>query len=130
MGIFDWFKAGPQAAEKVLDAGIRGIDKLVYTDEEKAEARQRLVDNWLELQRTLGEETSVRGITRRILTFLTVLPYTALVIASAVCYYFNQAYAKFLLDVAEGNFGIIVLTIVVFYFGPLVGRIFKSGKVE
>lgn len=124
--LFGWFSSGPAAAEKVLDGAIRGIDKIIYTEEEKVEAQQKLSEWWLELQKTLGEETSVRGITRRLLTFLTVLPYTLMVVTAAVAWNFNKEYANFLLSLAESNFGIIVLTIVVFYFGPLVGRIFAK----
>lgn len=123
MGILDWFKAGPKAAEKVLDAGIAGIDKLVLTDEEKLDFQKKLGDQWLEVLKVLGPETSVRGMTRRILTFLTVLPYTLLIVAAAVVHFWDAVYAQFLLDLADGKFGIIVLTIVAFYFGPLLGRI-------
>jgi hypothetical protein len=125
--LFKWFASGPDAAKTVLDAGIAGVDALVYTDEERATAHQKLLDNWIELQKAMGEETSVRGITRRLLTFMTVLPFTLIVCAAAVVHAFDPAYAQFLLSLAESNFGYIVLTIVVFYFGPLVGRIFKNG---
>lgn len=123
MKFLDLFRAGPDAATKVLDTGIAGIDKIVYTEEEKADARQKLLDTWIELQKTLGGETSVRGVTRRILTFLTVLPYTLLILVAAVMYYYNVEYANFLVNLADGKFGLIVATIVVFYFGPMVGRI-------
>lgn len=124
--LFGWFSSGPEAANKVLDGAINGLDKLVYTEEEKVDAHRKLSDWWLELQKTLGEETSVRGITRRLLTFLTVLPYTAMVVVAAAVWPWYKEYSAFLLSLAESNFGIIVLTIVVFYFGPLVGRIFSK----
>jgi hypothetical protein len=58
MRLFDWLTAGPKAAEKVLDGTISGIDKLILTEEERIDARQKFLDSWLQLQATLGEETT------------------------------------------------------------------------
>ncbi len=118
MSFVDWFKAGPQAAEKVLDAGIKGIDAMVYTEEEKAGARQKLMDWWLKVQQQLGEETTVRSITRRVIAFAAFGAYLLLVLVAAATYPWWPDYAKFLVDLAEGKFGWIVLTVVGFYFGP------------
>ncbi len=118
MSLFSWFKAGPEAAEKVLDAGIKGIDALVYTDEEKAGARQKLLDQWIDLQKHLGQETTVRSITRRVIAFASIGAYILLIVLAAAVYLWLPEYAKFLIDLAEGKFGWIVLTVVGFYFGP------------
>lgn len=127
MSFFDWFRAGPQAAEKVLDAGIKGIDALVYTDEEKAGARQKLLDQWIELQKHLGQETTVRSITRRVIAFASTGAYILLILVAAIAYPWWTDYAKFLIDLAEGKFGWIVLTVVGFYFGPpMIQRMSKK----
>lgn len=127
MNIFKWFSSGPAAAEKVLDAGIRGVDAIVYTEEEKADARMKLLDGWVELQKTLGEETSVRGVTRRILAFMYGGAYVVLSLGAVAAWKFDKEYADFMWDVANGTYGTITLTIVAFYFGPyfiqqLIGR--------
>jgi len=118
MNIFKWFVSGSEAASKVLDGAIKGIDALVYTEEEKAAARQKMMDNWIELQKALGEETTVRSVTRRILAVLIVLPFVCLILAAAVIYAFDLEYAKFLLALAESQFGWLVLGVMGFYFGP------------
>jgi hypothetical protein len=118
MSFFSWIKGGADAATKVLDAGINGLDALVLTDEEKIQYRQKLADNWVELQKTLGEETTVRGITRRLIALLFVASYVALILIAAALYLLVPEYSKFLIDLAEGKFGWIVLTVVGFYFGP------------
>lgn len=118
MNILSWFTAGSDAAGKVIDAGIKGIDVIAYTDEEKAEARSKLLAHWIDLQKSLGEETTIRSITRRVIAFASVGAYIILILVAAITYPWWQEYSKFLLDLAEGKFGWIVLTVVGFYFGP------------
>lgn len=118
MNIFKWFSSGSDAAKTVLDGAVKGIDALVYTDEERAEMRKKMGDQWLELQKALGEETTVRSVTRRILAVLVVVPFVLLVMAAAVIYKFDMKYAQFLLTLAESQFGWLVLGVAAFYFGP------------
>lgn len=129
MSFFDWFKAGPDAAKQVLEAGISGIDALVYTDEEKSAARQQLLTTWVDLQKSLGEETTVRSITRRLLAMMAMVSFTLLVLVAAGLYPWDQNYAKFLLELAESKFGWIVVTVVGFYFGPpMIARAISAAK--
>lgn len=118
MNILKWFSSGPEAAGKVLDAGIKGLDALVFTDEERAELNRKLGAQWLELQKVLGEETTVRSVTRRMLALLVVCPFVALVLGCAAAYPFDKEYAKFLLELAQSQFGWLVMGVAAFYFGP------------
>jgi hypothetical protein len=130
--LFSWFASGPKAAERVLDGAISGIDKLIFTEEEKSEVRTKLADQWLELQKLLGEETTTRSVSRRIIALLFVVPFVLLNVSAAVIYAFNEAYARFMFEVADGQFGVLTLTVAGFYFGPymlqrLVGS-YKNGN--
>ncbi len=126
---FSWLLAGPEAATRVLDAGVRGIDALVYTDEEKAVAKQKLLDGWLQLQKDMGEETTVRAVTRRILAILIIVPFVFLVLSAAVAYFFDPQYTQFLIDLADGQFGIMALAVTCFYFGPyMIGQMLKTNN--
>ena len=116
--LFGWFSSGPEAANKVLDAGIAGIDKLVFTDEEKADLMAKMGENWLELQKTLGEETTVRGVTRRILAVMFSAAYLTLSLGAVAVWKWDKEYADFMWDIANGTYGTITLTVVAFYFGP------------
>lgn len=129
MSILDWFSSGPKAAEKVLDAGISGLDKLILTDEEKKELSLKAGKQWVDLQKVLGEESTVRSVTRRVLAIMVMSSFTVLVFAAAIAYSFDPEYAKFLVDLADGKFGWLVLAVGGFYFGPhMVGRMFdKKG---
>ncbi len=128
MKFIDLFRSGPAAAEKVLDAGIAGIDKIIFTEEEKSDARKALLDSWLKLQEMLGEETSVRGVTRRILAVIYSGTYVFLTLASVAVFKFDKTYADFMWDIAQGTYGTITLTVAAFYFGPyfisqLIGKV-------
>lgn len=117
--LFGWITSGPKAAEKVLESTISGIDKLVFTEEEKSDVMARAADQWLELQKMLGEETSVRGVTRRIIAVLCIGAYVGLSLFSVAVWKFDKTYADFIWEVANaGQYGYITLTIVAFYFGP------------
>jgi hypothetical protein len=120
--MFSWLVSGPQAAEKILDGTIKGIDALVYTDEEKAAMRQKAADNWLELQKALGEETTVRSVARRALALLVTVPFVLMIVAAAVLYKIDGEYAKFLVSLAEGQFGWLVMGVMAFYFGTHLVR--------
>jgi len=123
MNIFKWFVSGSDAAAKVLDAGIKGVDALVFTEEEKTEAKQKLLSQWVDLQKSMGEETTVRSVSRRIIAMLLIVPFVLLIMMSAVAFPFNEVYAKFLLELASGNFGFMAMGVAAFYFGPyMLGR--------
>lgn len=127
--LFKWFQSGPEAAEKVLDASIRGLDAIILTDEERLEYQRKLAEQWVQLQALLGEETTVRGVTRRILGVMFSGAYLVLSFASAGIYYFNQPYADFLWEIANGQLGWITLTVVAFYFGPhFIGQMLGKTK--
>ena len=118
MNLFGWLTAGPKAAEKVLDGTIAGIDKLILTDEEKQDFIHQAGDQWLKLQQMLGEETSVRGVTRRIIAIMCIGTYILLSLGSVAVWKWDQKYADFIWEVANaGQYGYMTLTIVVFYFG-------------
>jgi hypothetical protein len=121
MKLTDWLFAGPKAAEKVLDGTIAGIDKLVFTEEEKNDARKEALAMWLKLQEMMGEETSVRGMTRRILAVMVVGVYIVLSLLSVAVWPWMKDWADFIWEVANaGQYGWMTLTVVVFYFGPYV----------
>lgn len=118
MNLLKWFASGPDAAEKVLDAGIKGLDALVFTEEEKAELQKRLGDQWLDVQKVMLNETSIQAVTRRVLAVMTMGSFTGLVLGAAVSYPFAKEYAAFLLELAQSQFGWMALGVMGFYFGP------------
>ena len=129
MNLLKWFASGPAAAEKVLDAGIRGLDALVFTEEEKAVMQKQLGEQWIEIQKVMLGETSIQAVTRRVLAIMTLGSFTTLVLGAAAAYPFAKEYAAFLLDLAQSQFGWMALGVMGFYFGPyMVQRMLNKGK--
>lgn len=125
--LFRWFTAGTDSAEKVLDAGIRGIDALILTDEEKIEYHKKLADQWIELQKTLGPETTIRAVTRRILSVGIMGSYMLLCLVAAAVWPWLPGYTQVLLDIADGKFGLMTIGVAGFYFGPyMIGQFMKK----
>lgn len=116
--ILGFFGGGGKAAETILDGAVNGIDKLLFTEEEKAEFRGKLADAWIKLQETLGEETSVRGVTRRIIAVGFAGFYLFMSTMAIAFWPFYREYSNFIWDVTNGTHGYITLAIVAFYFGP------------
>lgn len=128
MGLFSWFTGGSKVAEKVLDAGISGIDKMFFTKEEKAEFYAKLGNQWVDMMKVLQGESSIRSITRRVIAFAVIFTYIPLVLAAAGVYLWYPEYSAFLLAIADGKFGWLVITIGSFYFGPYMIQRLLTGK--
>lgn len=129
MSFWDWFKTGPKAAEKILDGTIKGIDALVLTNEEKEQYAQKAATAWLEAQKVLHDESSVRSVTRRFIALLVMVPYVLLILAAVSFVPWYPEYSQTLMAVADGKFGLLALAVVTFYFGPyMIGRAMNVGK--
>lgn len=63
---------GNGSGEKILDAGIAGIDKLFYTAEEKAEHQAALFKDWQALQIELAKKNTGTAINRRLISWFVV----------------------------------------------------------
>lgn len=130
MNFFKWFSAGSDSATKVLDAGIKGIDALFLTEEERLQLNKQLGEQWVKLQETLGPETTIRAVTRRILSVAVMGSYMLLCLTAAAVYQINPEYTDVLLDIAEGKFGLMTLGVAGFYFGPYMIGQFVGKKKE
>ena len=67
MGIFSFLAGNSKSVEKVIDAGISGIDKLVFTDEEKAEYHAKLQKLHLQFVQISANESTTQSISRRLI---------------------------------------------------------------
>jgi len=103
-------------ADKIVDKSMSGIDALIFTEEERSNMAITRMTVWLEVQKTLAEENSIRSITRRIVTILLLGLFAWLLIGSAVLFPYNREWSDFLLSLAR-ELSNLVLIIAVFYFG-------------
>jgi len=111
MGIFSKLLG----SDKVISAGISGIDAMFYTDEERAEGKIKLLKAYEPFK-----------IAQRYLALIYCVPHA---FASLITFI-----ASFWVDVSDqvellsGNMGMIALVIVGFYFaGGVISGGFKKG---
>lgn len=116
-GLFGGSKKTGDVLEKAADGIYNGLDKLVYTEEEKADALAQGRELFMGFAKVAYDQNSIRSVTRRWLAFSIVGPCMGFYIGSAIVYFWNIEYANHLMTMAQG------LTpwaggVLVFYFGP------------
>lgn len=129
MSIFGWFTAGKVTADtasKVVDTGCSliekaadGIDALFFTDEEKVQASQKVLETVIEMHKATADENSVRSRARRALAIIVIADYMALLNLAAILYCFGvtRDAARGVFDIANMGAGFMVSAVTIFYFG-------------
>jgi hypothetical protein len=119
---------GSKAGTGIVTGAIKGIDALIFTDEEKANFSKEVMTLWLDVQKVTANESSIRSVTRRILAVGFIASYLFLVLGGCAVYKWDVAYSQFLFDTAM-SLNTPVLTIIIFYFGYYaVSNIIKAKK--
>ncbi len=80
MGLFSWLTGGSGAAEKAVDGIYNGVDKLFYTDEEKASDYSLRNKLYIEYQKA----TMPQNVARRIIALMVVGNWLLLINVSIV----------------------------------------------
>lgn len=88
MSFWSFLTGGSDVAEKAADGIYNGIDKLIYTDEEKAEASQKGFELFLEYQKA----TLPQNKARRQLALLVTALWTTLVVIQALGVIFSLSF--------------------------------------
>ena len=122
MGLLSSLTGNKKIVEKVVDGAISGIDKLFYTDEEKADVNRKIADGVQDFVKQSLDENTARSRTRRILAIMIMGVFLLLIIAAAAIYELNPDYSKFLFEVA-GDMSTLALMVAAFFFGAhMFGR--------
>lgn len=122
--------------EKVVDGVMRGVDKLFFTREEKAEVNSKIAESLGQFAKDTMSESSTRSFTRRILCVSVTAIYLLLLIASVAVYSINVEYSAFIYKVADECLSTLVLMAFGFYVGAymvksyLNPKDYKNGKKE
>ena len=131
MGLLSFLSGSKKAmdtASNVVDGAISGIDKLFFTQEEKAEASKAILDIVLDRAELAVGESSVRSMTRRFVAFLFVIPYIAMLVFAVVMFKFNPAWATYALKVAS-MLNNAIIAVVLWFFGSYgVGYLMDKKK--
>ena len=84
MAIFSFLTGNTKSVEKVVDAGFSGLDKLFFTDEEKADYNQKLQSLHLEFVKIAANESTAQSISRRMICLPVVYVWLLLTLSSVV----------------------------------------------
>jgi len=120
-------------AVNLVDDSVRGvgnwIDELSFTEQEKAQANQKLLDFRLKVLDKTADESSVRSISRRILAWAIVGVFLTLIMLSAIGTILGLSWAKGVFMIAKSIYEAF-LAVISFYFVSHIGNswIEKSKK--
>lgn len=115
-----------ETGAKIADGVMAGLDKMWYTKEEKAEARQKGTETLLKFWEVIANENTEQSKARRELAKMTFKVYFSLLLMAVVVRGFDKEYATFIFSVAS------VLTVLVggigaIYFGPnQISKVWKK----
>lgn len=114
-----WLFGGTKSADKTIDSISSGLDKLVYTAEEKADASREGVKLWIEYQKA----TQPQNLARRLIALIIVAIWAIVVLSAAILGVVSAfdspeagKAAEYLLDLLFKAIMPSVVVIVSFYF--------------
>lgn len=122
MNILKRIFAGPTETNKIIDGAIAGLDKIVFTEEERADANRKMGDWYLKyLQATEGQ-----NLARRLIAVIVVCLWSALVVFGVairwISYDLSDFVFRVLVDIVMQPFTIVIG----FYFLTHAVRAYKK----
>ena len=122
MSILSRIFAGPTETNKIIDGAIVGLDKIVFTQEERADANAKLGEWYLKyLTATEGQ-----NLARRAIALIVVTLWTLLILLGVAAHWISYEYSEFifrvLVDVVLQPFSIVIG----FYFLTHAVRAYKK----
>ena len=121
--------AAANIAEKSADGIIGGIDKMFYTDQEKAEAKAKYFTFWLDTQKVIAGESAPTAISRRILAFMIMGPFVGMICFSVVVFKYDPAWATFILSQGVERLSLLAGAVGATYFvKDLVVKAIQENK--
>ena len=125
-------EAGANIAEKATGGIINGIDKLFYTEEEKAEAGQKTAATILSFWQTFATENSEQSKARRELAMMVFKSYFALIFMAVAVYGFNDKYASFIFSIVAGLSTLVMMVAGVYFLPHQLSKLdfFKRNPVN
>lgn len=119
MNFFKWITGGANSADKVIDGIVKTGDALFFTSEEKSDFDLKRQDLWLELQKTLANESTPRSINRRIVAWSVIFMSIILTVTCIVFKFFGMdELARYTQETAIGfKWDWAFCGVIVFYFG-------------
>ncbi|MCK4522019.1 MAG: hypothetical protein KAU20_05580 [Nanoarchaeota archaeon] len=134
MGFLTTLLGAPKIVNTVADTvkgGMDFVDKAFYTNQEKAENANKLMEVWVKIQGAIAQENSIRSVTRRLLAWATMGLFLFLVFMACALWKIDPEWAKYIKDTTiEMKLAYLALLVGFFYFGSyaLSGHLFPKKK--
>lgn len=113
----------PKTAQELVKGAVLGIDKLVFTKEEKAEASAALGEWWI---RYLAA-TAPQSLARRLIALVVVLLWALLILLGIALWKVDPAYSAFIFSTLDNIVNAPFLMIMAFYFAAHIVRTWQGG---
>lgn len=132
MGFWSWITGGGKAVDAAATIATdisSGIDVMFYTDEEKAQAKQKATETWLKLFEIEKDAAGPRAITRRIIAVAITVQWILMLNAGLIFLITgNIVSANAVFDLMP-TVTAAVGAILGFYFGPnMIARAVRDSK--
>ena len=91
MGLFSILAGSSKSVDKIVDAGINGIDAMFYTDEEKAQHKAKMQELYFKFVEISANESTTQSVSRRMICLPVVYVWLALIIVNVIASVFAPA---------------------------------------
>ena len=108
----------------IVDGAVKGLDALVYTDEEKAITRAQSAEWFLRYL----QATQPQNLARRLIALVIVGLWAMLIILGVAFYHWAPAFSEFVFEVLRDVVMNPFLMVMGFYFAAHVVRSWQNGK--
>jgi len=123
---------GKKNIGNIVNGAISGIDKLVLTKEEKAEAMFKIADAQAEFVKSQLNASTISSLTRRYISLAITIVFLGLSVTGVVAWKIDPLWANFIFDVLTGTLGTLMITVAAFYFGGYMfsNHLFKNKEKD
>lgn len=123
MGIFK----GRLDLNKTVETAKEAVDKLFFTDEEKADQFMKMADKTVEFYGKTLEENTTRSKTRRWIAYMVIGVNVILAIIASVLFVLGKPYEGIIEIARAFSLPMAFITAIAFFFG---GYYFKNIKLR
>ncbi len=102
--------------EKSTDGIISGLDKMVFTEEEKSDVKMKWFDKTIEFHKAIMQEALPSAVSRRVLAWMITGVYLSHFTFASIVWKFDREWAKFIIE--------NVITRLEFAFGAVISTYF------
>ena len=113
-----WLFGGSSGADKTIDSVSKGIDALVFTDEEKSSAKQAGFKLWIEYQKA----TQPQNVARRLIALVVTGLWALVLVLYLTLQPFFPEYTQFLFKLLIDIINPVFMLVMAFYFAKRIIR--------